>query len=305
MVCIGLFLFLVGMLVAFQPYAAGYGNFRRTILQELLLRWKDPTWQHGALAPLIAGWLVWRQRGDLAKLPLRPSIWGLACVLFSGFVYYAGYKANNFYLGAIAIHGFLAGGVCFVFGFAHLKKLFFPWLMLGFSWPLVFLEDTLSFRLRLLMVEATTAVLNLIGMDAIRDGTSLLSAPNEAINRAAGALFSLEIDGPCSGMRSLFALLMVSALFGWFKQRTNGKRLALFALSFPLSVLGNMARIFLLLGASALFGQAFAVGDQEKEVSTFHFLSGIATYLVTLAGLQLASRGLDRLPTRRKQPPQA
>eukprot|EP01031_Cornospumella_fuschlensis_P011402 gene11402-13926_t len=55
-----------------------------------------------------------------------------------------------------------------------------------------------------------------------------------------------------------------------------------------------MARIFLLLGASTLFGQEFAVGDQNKEVSTFHFMSGIATYLVAVAGLQQISRLLDR-----------
>ena len=55
------------LLMGFQPYAAGYGAFRLTLLEELLLRWKDPTWQHGLLAPFIAGWLVWRQKEELTR----------------------------------------------------------------------------------------------------------------------------------------------------------------------------------------------------------------------------------------------
>jgi hypothetical protein len=50
------------LLVGLQPYAAGYGHFRRTIFEELLMRWKDPTWQHGVLLPFIVGYLIWRRR---------------------------------------------------------------------------------------------------------------------------------------------------------------------------------------------------------------------------------------------------
>jgi len=275
-------------LMILQPYAAGYGAFRLTLLEELLLRWKDPTWQHGFLAPFIAGWLVWRQRSALAALPVKGSMLGLVAVVAAMLAYFGGFKANNYYLGAFAVQLFLAGSVVACFGWAYMRAVSFAWMMLCFMWPLVFLEDSVSFQLRELMVETTSFVLNTFGLDTIREGTALISAPVNG--RRPGDLFSLKVDGPCSGMRSLFALLMVAALFGYFRQRTLGRRLLLFLCGFPLAIIANMARLLILIAGTMAFGQEFAVGDQEKEMSTFHFVSGIVVYLVALAGLQGISR---------------
>lgn len=247
------------------------------------MRWKDPTWQHGFLAPFIVAWLVWRQRAVLAAMPVKGSAWGVVAVIVSMLAYFGGYKANFYYLGAFAIQLFLAGIVVACLGWAHLRALFFPWLMLCFMWPLAYLDEKLSFELRELMVTTTSWLLNTIGLDCIREGTALISAPGGG--RAAGAVFSLKVDGPCSGMRSLFALLMVSALFGYFRQKTLPRRVFLFLCGFPLAILANMARLLLLIAGTMAFGQEFAVGDEEKEVSTFHFLSGIVVYLVALGGL--------------------
>lgn len=278
------------LLMAVQPYAAGYGAFRMTLLEELLIRWKDPTWQHGFLAPFIAGWLVWKSKDELAALPVKGSVVGVFAVLMAMLAYFGGYKANNYYLGAFAVQLYLAGVVVACLGWAHAKRMCFAWLMLGFMWPLVFLEDSVSFRLRVLMVETTSFVLNLIGLDTIREGTALISAPDGS--RTAGALFSLKVDGPCSGMRSLFALLMVSALFGYLRQKTVPRRLLLFLCGFPLAVIANMARLLILIAGTMAFGQEFAVGDQEREVSMFHFVSGIVVYLVALAGLEGVGRAM-------------
>ncbi|MEQ1751012.1 MAG: exosortase/archaeosortase family protein [Prosthecobacter sp.] len=291
---LGLLAICLGLLMVVQPYAAGYGDFRRTLMEELLMRWKDPTWQHGFLAPFIACWLVWRQREALAALPMNGSKMGLVAVIFALLSYYAGYKANNYYLGAFAIQLFIAGAVIWSLGWAYARALFFAWLMLAFMWPLVFLEESVSFRLRVLMVESVSWVMNTVGLETLREGTALISAPTA--DKALGALFSLKVDGPCSGMRSLFALLMVAALFGYFRQGTVLRRLFLFLCGIPLAVLANMARLFILIAASMLFGQEFAVGDQDREVSTFHFLSGIAVYLVALAGLQAVSRMMGKTP---------
>lgn len=280
------FIFLL-LLMVFQPYAAGYSDFRRTLMEELLMRWKDPTWQHGLLAPFIAGWLVVRQKDKLASLPLQPNPAGLFAMLCALCAYYGGFKANNYYMGAFAIQLFLVGFVLYSLGWHHVRSLIFPWLMLCFMWPLVFLEDGLSYRLRVLMVESVTFVLNGIGLETLRTGTGLTSAATA--HHAMGELFNLKVDGPCSGMRSLFALLMVSALFGYFSQRSLRRRLFLFCCAFPLAVVANMARIFILIGGSMLFGQSFAVGNETQEVSTFHFISGIIVYLIALAGLQTIS----------------
>lgn len=284
----------LAVLMVWLPYAAGYGSFRLTVLRELSIRWMDPTWQHGVLAPLIAGWLAWRQRVELMALPVKGSWWGLPLIVFSLLSYFAGYKANNYYFGAFGLQCLVAGAVLWIWGWAYAKRLFFPWLMLGFMWPLVFLEESVGFRLQLLMVRSASMVLNAVGVGTIADGTALVSAPDPESGRQMGQFFSLTVDGPCSGMRSLFALLMVSALFGYFRQRTWLRRCFLFAFSLPLAVVANMVRIFILLAASVMFGQDFAVGNQDQKVSTFHFVSGIAVYFVALAGLQGVSLLMNR-----------
>lgn len=285
----------LAVMVVWQPYDAGYGDFRRTLAQTLMIYWRDPTWQHGALAPLIACWLVWRDRSFLAALPVRGSAWGLPLLLAAVFFYYAGFKANNFYFGVAAIQLYVAGAVLWVLGWKQAWRMLFPWLILCFTWPLLFLEDTIAFRLRLLMVKATSWVLQMVGVPAIVDGTALLSAADEATGRGAGEVFSLKVDGPCSGMRSLFALMMVSALFSYFRQPTWPRQLVLFAMSVPLAVVANLCRLLILLAASAVFGQDFAVGNEEKEVSTFHFASGLAVFGVALLGLEAASTLMNRL----------
>jgi exosortase len=165
--------------------------------------------------------------------------------------------------------------------------------MLGFAWPLAFLESSLAFEMRFLMIRFTSGVLNFLSVPVIQEGTTLLSGP--APGRAAGALFSLNVEGPCSGMRSLFALMMVGALFSYHRQKGFWRRWLLFLMTFPLAVLANMTRILVLLGASTLFGQSFAIGDADKEVSNFHFLTGIVVFLVALAGLQGMAWLMDRI----------
>ena len=69
----------------------------------------------------------------------------------------------------------------------------------------------------------------------------------------------------------------------------------LFSTILPIAIVANMARILMLIFAALLFGQKWAIGDAEKEVSAFHELTGIVVFLVAVALLQAASWLLNRL----------
>ena len=279
-------------LVFLMPYAAGYGDFRLTIARWLKIQWAQPTWQHGALAPCIAAFLVWRRRARLAALKPEPRVSGLALAVLSLLVFWVGYRGNFYFVGYASLQLLAASVVLWLWGWEHFKLASFAWFILGFAWPYVFLEDTLAFQLRYFMVGVTSRLLNLAGIATLQDGTLLVSAATA--QHAQGAGFSLSVDGPCSGMRSLFALMMVSALYGYFRQRAFWRRVLMFALSIPLAVLANMARILILIVASLLFGQDFAVGHGEDYTSNFHLLAGVAVFLVGLLGLKAVEAGLNR-----------
>ena len=275
---------VLSLVILFLPYAAGYGSARMTLGRWLAIYWADPTWQHGALAPLIAGFLVWRQRSSLTGLEPRPMWTGLGLSAFALFIFWIGYRGNFYYLGFGSLQLLVASAVLWTWGWEHFKRVSFAWFVLGFAWPYLFLEETLAFKLRFIMVRTTSAFLNFSGVATLQDGTTLLSAATSA--REQGAWFRLDVDGPCSGMRSLFALMLVSALYGYFRQRTFWRRGLIFALSLPLAVLANMLRILLLIATSIVFGQNFAVGKGEEFTSSFHFIAGIATFIVALAGMK-------------------
>ncbi len=144
-------------------------------------------------------------------------------------------------------------------------------------------------------MKTTGFVLNAVGVDALVSGTALQSMPNIEAGRKAGDLFSVGIAAPCSGMRSLFALLVVGALFSYFRQRVMWRRLALFSAILPVAIAANMARILVLIFAAMIFGQQWAIGDAEKEVSVFHEFTGVIVFLVALLLLQFASWMLNRM----------
>jgi exosortase len=243
------------LLVGLQPYAAGYGHFRRTLFEELLMRWKDPTWQHGVLLPFIVGYLIWRRREQTMQTALSSSRWGFLISVFSLLLYFAGFRANNFYCGYLAIMLLLLGASLWLEGLQRTRARLFAWLMLGFLWPLPFLEESIGYQMRLMMVKTTGFVLNAVGVDSLVSGTALQSMPNLEFGRKAGELFSVGIAAPCSGMRSLFALLVVGALFSYFRQRVMWRRLVLFSTILPIAIVANMTRILVLIFAAMIFGQ--------------------------------------------------
>jgi exosortase len=283
---------VMAYLIFLMPYAAGYGDFRLTIAHWLRIQWAQPAWQHGALAPCIAAFLVWRRRAALGALEPAPRVSGPALVVLSLFAFWVGYRGNVYFAGYASLQMLVAAVVLWLWGWEHFKLVSFAWFILGFAWPYVFLEDTVAFQLRYFMVGLTSWLLNTAGIATVQDGTSLISAATA--ERAQGAWFSLSVDGPCSGMRSIFALMMVSALYGYFRQRAFWRRALLFALSIPLAVLGNTARILILIATSVLLGQDFAVGRGEEYTSNFHLLAGLAVFLASLLGLKAAEAAMNR-----------
>lgn len=289
----------LALMVVVLPYAGGYEAYRISMAKILWGRWFDShntTWQYGVLAPVAAGWLVWRMRATLLQIPLKGSAWGLLALMFGLACYFVGYKANNYYFGYLAIQTFVAGSVIWLFGWRWMQALTFPWIVLATMWPLVFLEDRLGFPLRLISTEGVMLLARALHAPIISQGTAIFSASQGS---EIGSWMTLKVDGPCSGMNTLFALMFVALLYSHHQQPTWLRRVLLFSLSIPLAIIGNMVRIALLIMGCGLFGQDFAVGDEQTEMSGYHMLSGLAVFVVAFAGLQFASRKLDALFSRR------
>ncbi len=103
-----------------------------------------------------------------------------------------------------------------------------------------------------------------------------------------GERFRVDVADPCSGIRSLFALVMIAALYAHFMLKTWWQKAILFVASIPLAMLGNLARILMLTFGIMTLGPEIAIGsDPLKDPSLFHMLAGYLVFTIALGGMIL------------------
>jgi exosortase len=243
-------------------------------------------WSYCAMVPFIVAWLVWRLWPRLRALPARGHLAGYG-ILASGFLLYiAGFLMENYYVGMGAMEFIYAGLIVLYLGWDPMRLLFFPWAFLMFMWPYNFMEDV-ALELRLLMSSLSHQALQIIDVPNMLQGTAILSMPGSAHP------FAIDIADPCSGIRSLFALVMLAAVYAFVSFDKLWKQAVIIVLAVPLVILGNLVRIIILALGTIHFGDAFALGTNTQP-SWFHEGAGYLVYLINLGGLILAGSCLAR-----------
>lgn len=285
---------VVGVLVylyGFFGYLTAYGP-HLSVARSMISLYGYDEWQHCALVPFLAAFLVWWKRDSLATLQFRPSLLGLVPVAGAFVLFWMSYRLDDIYVAFASIQTMVAGLIILFLGWAWMKALLFPWLFLVFAWPLFFLDNLIAFPLRMVMSLVSTGVLNVIGISAVQIGTSIHSAGDPITGTPQGQLFQVDVADPCSGIRSLFALMMVSALYGFFAMKSWWKHLLLFASSIPLAIAGNLVRILMLTVGILIMGPEAAIGTLE-EPSFYHMFSGFFVFAVALGGMFLIASLLN------------
>lgn len=287
LLALGLSWLVPTLLFLFLPYAEGYGSHKATLSE--FWTWmagNSDDWQHcfivlpGAIALMVYAI-------QHAPLPAKSSTTlGLPLALLSLLLFWLGYRMAVQYIGWASLQLLLIATIWFLLGWRTVLFLAFPLLFIVFAWPVPFLDNYIAFPLRLIMAHAAVFVLDLVGIDVIRNGTGILSAPDPILGIPAGQKFAVDVADPCSGIRSLFALMMVSALYAQFTLKDWWQKLILFAFSAPLAILGNLARILMLTIGTIVFGPEFAIGKNAlTDPSWFHMAAGYLVFLVALGGM--------------------
>ncbi len=231
--------------------------------------------------PFIFAYLVYLRRMDIERAPIRGNNFGLGVIVLGIVVYWFGLRAENQYFGYVSLQIFLAGVILWLWGWAVFRLLLFPWAFFMFAWPVPFLDPIIAFPMRIIMSSMASHVLPMIGIPCLQSGTALLSPADVLHDVPVGARFQIDIADPCSGIRSLFALLMFSALFGYLFLPRLWQQWTIFLSAFPVAILGNLARVIMLVLGSICFGGAFAIGTTDHP-SWFHEGCGFLVYAVAL-----------------------
>lgn len=289
---LGLSLLGIVLLAAVFPYQHGALAERHNLSLGL---WRyvlvNTEWLYCPIIPFIVVFLVWREWPTLRAVPLGGSVWGLVAIVVALVFYWIGYKADQRFIGYFSMQILVGGVVLWLLGWRFFLAVFFFWVFFAFTWPVKPLEDRLALPLRYMAASGTATVLNAIDVDTIREGTNLVSAPETFSPK--GSIFSLGVDTPCSGLRSLFALIMITVLYAYLSLRLWRTRLSLIALAIPIALVGNIIRMLILVFGTIFFGSEFAVGS-EADPSSFHLGSGFVIFIFALFALFALSQFLER-----------
>lgn len=256
----------------------------RSMFVWLTERWSDSAlsfggnYSHGWLVPVVSLWLVWSRRRELRTVERRVSRAGVVVILAALVMHWTGARGELPQLSVLGFIGLLWGVPLFFFGWAVARLLFFPCVYLLFAVPLGFL-DSLTFPLRIFATVVSEGMLNGLGIPVERVGTALTST--------LGQGFSLDVADPCSGIRSLMAMMAVSAAYAYVTQPTLGRKWILFLSAIPLAVVGNIGRILAIGLVAVLFGMPAAMG-------VYHDYSGYVFYAFAIGSMLLVDRLLNR-----------
>lgn len=307
---VGALLAVVTLAVLFALWPYQHWTFQGRV--SLLAGWwrfvqENEEWIFCPLVPIASLVLAWQRRSELAAIRWQGHWSGLVLFALAMFCYWVGHQADTAYPGFAAAQLGVAALIVWHCGYGWMRVLLFPCLFLVFMWPVFPLEDQVALPLRMLTAGWSSKLLNLLGVANVREGTGLLSAADSARSLEAGQLFKLDVAAPCSGIRSLYSLMMLSALYGYLFLRGFWPRVLLFISAMPLAIVGNLVRMVLLALGCLWFGPEVAIGrnvDGEEVVSLYHELAGYAVFAVALAGMFSLSSILEGRHWKRwKKPP--
>lgn len=241
-------------------------------------RWsvKDTYYSHGFLVPFISVFLVWTKRDALFKLKLNPS--GLGWLFFGSGIFIHAISAlwRVYFSSGFSLILVLVGLVLLFLGKEHLKALLFPIFFLLFMIPLPLVAiANLSFQLKIFAASAATYIVRNLGVPVIREGSVIKTMHSY-----------LVVEDPCSGIRSLIALIALGALMAYFGQMSKTKKIIFFLSSIPIAIAANIIRIATLTLVSEMYGSKFATG-------VFHDTMGILVFVFAFLGLSLAGKMLE------------
>ena len=246
------------------------------IAAKLVVDWYNiPDYSHGFLVPFFAAFLLWDKRQKLWSMRLEPAWGGLALVAVGIVTVFFGVYGAELFLSRVSFLLIACGLIWTFLGRRILREVLFPItvLLLAIPFPAI-LFNQITFPLQLLASQMASSLLPLLGVPVFREG-NVIQLP----------VMKLEVAEACSGIRSLMSLFTLAVFYGYFLEKTTGRRWLLALASIPIAVCANALRI---VGT----GLCVQYWDPSKAEGFFHEFSGWVMFVISLTCLYLLHRTL-------------
>ena len=247
------------------------------IFRGLILQWlNDSNFSHGLIVPFFCGWIVWRNRKELAAIPLKPSSFGLVAIILAIVLLTVGNFGAELFSARTLFH-FPSRRPCDLS--SRMAALSRPALC-----PLLSVFDGSDPCNHLQPGHSSSSV-------ACRPACGLYAGiagnPGAAPGKYHPArLHAVEVAEACSGIRSLLSLGTLTVILGYLVEPAVWKRVILVIASIPIAVGANAIRI---VGT----GLAVQYGDAEKALGFFHEFSGLLIFVFAFGMLMILQKSLQ------------
>ncbi len=255
--------------VWFLGFLRTFANGRLSAAQWASEAWNSENNQeHSWFILPITLWLVWHHRENLQRARKEPSNAGLAWVAAGVFIFILAVRTLQPRIAIFALPLLLYGGVRYLWGRETGRVFIFPCLFLLFMVPVGgFVQGTVS--LQLFVSSAVKVLSSLIGVRIEAVGTTL---------RALDGSFNFDIAEGCSGIRSLMAMITLSALYVHFTQRETWKQWVIFGGSIVFALIGNVGRVFSVVVVARFISEKIAGG-------LYHDYSGFVFFPIAVGAM--------------------
>ena len=240
---------------------------------------------HGWLVPIFSLYVLWTQRKEIREEAGNPSVWGLLASLPCIGASLLGTRGIQVRLEQVGFIGLCMTLPWAFFGRRVAKRFVFPALFLLFTVPMTSYLDAVTIHLRLFASGTAFVLLRGFGINVVQQGTMIVSEGAHP--------FAVDVAEPCSGLRSIVALMALTAAYAWYTQPTWRRRAALFACSVPLAILGNIVRILSICLVASCANAEFALGF-------YHDYSGYVVFIVAIACMVACGEVVSRVCGKRK-----
>ena len=219
-------------------------------------RWAWEAWNpdgeqsYGRLVPPIAIGLFFYHRDALRAAPKGGHAMGIWPLLGGILLFVAAVRCLNPRMALASVPFLLYGGTRFGWGRAAARVVLFPCVFLIFMVPVAALQQATS-HLQHIITSTVGALSHLFGIAILAVGTTLT---------ATDGSFNFEIAEGCSGIRSLMAMMMLTAVFVHLTQDRLWKKVTIFGGSLAFAIVGNIGRIFTIVLLARFYNPKVAAG---------------------------------------------
>ncbi len=243
-----------------------------------------PEYSHGVLIPLIAGYLIWQRRHDIAARGFNGNWLGLGAVVLGLALWLIGRITTIFAVSQYALVIMFYGLALALVGAKSFAKLWPPMLMLLLMIPLpYFFYYNLSSELQLVSSAFGVWLMRLVGISVYLSG-----------NVIDLGSFQMQVAEACDGLRYLFPLMTLGFIIAYFFRAPLWQRLLVFLSSVPLTIFMNSLRI-------AMIGVFADHGNTSLAEGLLHQLQGWVIFMASGALLLAETWVLARLFIRDKR----